>query len=241
MKESGKNHSSRKIRDKRAHPRIPVPFVKVRFEGCADDHSCVILNLSRSGALVQTPRSLSRNTLVGTSFVLPGVDGPLECGARVVWSRDVYDVHARMGIRFEGDDALLDKLGDFVSSQIVSRAEIEARVAPRSPAPFVAVMVDAGSERIQGAILDISRVGILVQTARPVNSDGILGVAFILPETHGVVKCQAKVVWRRDLYDGHFTQGMEFIGIASSVLKDIDGFVRKSDEAQALKQMMAFK
>ncbi|MBI5189964.1 MAG: PilZ domain-containing protein [Nitrospirae bacterium] len=229
---SNKNASDQKAgmpanNDKRANARVPVPFIPLTVENGMESLACSILNISMGGALIQAPHEFARNSSITTSFELPGDAVPIVTPSRVVWTRNVYDIHVRIGIRFEASEAVTDRVGGYVDRQMNFRPVFVERAAARMSAPCIAVVINDGRKVQNGVILDISRSGVLLQTAEPINPGSVVTASFILPHTHKVVKTQAKVVWRKNLYGQFENKGLEFVNIDPTAEKYIENFVEK--------------
>ena len=219
--------STRKTSDKRTDPRIPVPFISVKIEDDAGQLSCVMLNLSSSGTLVQAPKLLRKQSIIKMSFVLPDTETTVSCTARVMWSRNVYEIHSRLGLKFEHCEPSAKIIAEYIENQIISRAERMKRAASRTPAPFIAAMIGNGREHLQGAVLDISSNGILIQTSKLMEAGSVVSIAFMLPDSNRLVKCKAKVVWNRRLYGDYVSEGFEFVGMEPEAVKSIEEYVAK--------------
>lgn len=213
--------------DKRLSPRVPAPFIPLTLAYGKESVSCAVLNIGKGGALIQAPRELPRNSVITTAFSLPGVPEPLSCDAKVVWSRSVYDIHVRIGIRFDGCEAAMEKIAGYVDRQIGARPAHTDRATLRAAAPFIAAVINDGRKIQNGVILDISRSGVLIQTREPIAPGSVVTASFILPHTHKVVRTQAKVVWRKNLYGEFENKGLEFVGLDQAAEKYIGRFVEK--------------
>jgi len=214
--------------DKRADKRVPVPLIPVKVGEQPEALSCVMLNISRSGALIQAPKSLEEQSFIKTNFLLPNTETAVDCRSRVIWSRNVYKIHARMGIKFDDmSSSAADEIGGYVQNQIAPRPERRKKSEPRVPAPYLSVTIADGHGHSRGVILDISRSGLLIQTAKKKNAGSVVRAEFILPGSGKTVKCLARVAWRKNLYGVLANEGLEFIDINAESLKRIDEFVGK--------------
>ena len=214
--------------DKRANPRVPVPLIPVRVGDEPESLPCVMLNISRSGALIQAPKSLDEKSVINTNFVLPNTETAVGCRSRVMWSRNVYKIHARLGIKFDDmDPAVAEEIDRYVHNQIAPRTEHKKRVEPRVPAPYLSTVIADGHGHSKGVVLDISRSGMLVQTAKKTTTGSVVRAEFILPGSCKAVKCLARVAWRKNLYGVLANEGLEFIDIGAEDLNSIDEYVIK--------------
>jgi len=220
--------------DKRSDARVPVPLIPVIVGEESEPLTCVMLNISRTGALIQAPKTLDAQSVIKTNFVLPRTETPVGCRSRVVWSRNVYNLHTRLGIRFDDiDPASSEAIQTYVHDQIKPRNEHKARVQQRVPTPYLSVVIGDGRGHSNGIILDISRSGLLVQSKKKINTGSVVSAEFTLPGTDKAVRCLAKVAWRKHLYGVLANEGLEFIDISAEDLKNIDEFVGKQQLPQA--------
>lgn len=70
-------------RERRKHPRYPVKMpVTVTFG--AETYTVLVKDICREAIFVEIERVLARGSEVTVTFALPGKDGPLQVGGRVV-------------------------------------------------------------------------------------------------------------------------------------------------------------
>ncbi len=212
--------------DKRSNPRVPVSLIPVRVGDEPEPLPCVMLNISRSGAMIQAPKPLNEQSVIKTNFVLPSTETSVDCRSRVVWSRNVYKIHSRMGIKFDDiDSATAEGIDGYVHNQLSPQPGRKIRVGQRVSAPYLPIVIADGHGHSKGVILDISRSGLLVQTAKKSRAGSVVRAEFTLPETGKSVRCLARVAWRKNLYGVIANEGLEFIDIATEALGYIDEFV----------------
>jgi len=228
-------HSANKTQhNTRSCARVPVPLISVNVgEGPKPLH-CIMMNLGCAGALVQAPKLMGEQSVIKTRFMLPDTKTPVDCNSKVVWSQSVYNVHSRIGIHFEDIDAdTAEKINGYVLDQIMPRPEKNRRAERRAPASYLSVRVDEGHGASEGIILDISRSGVLVQSATKPTPRFIVKVEFTLPGTTRAIKCLARVAWRKTLYGALVNEGLNFIDIDAEGLKSIDEFLGRQELHQA--------
>jgi hypothetical protein len=188
--------------------RAPRLTVSARIEGLAQYWSSVrVVDVSPTGALLECPRFLEKNSLL--TLQLPLGDGPLSVRARVVHCTEAEPDVYRAGVRFE---ALPTELRDRVRELIRMNLQQERREQPRV---FLGQTAQLRKE-VELRVLNLSLFGGLFSVGHPLEFESEHDFVFSLPQgdvhVRGVVRhCEA---WARARDAAIFRVGVEFTSLS---------------------------
>ncbi len=199
--------------------RAPRLNLSARIEGLAQYWSDVrVVDVSPTGALIECPRFLERNSLLTLQFSIE--DSPLSVRARVIHcTKHEPDVY-RAGVRFE---ALPAELRDRVRDLIRTSLQQERREQPRV---FLGQHAQLRKE-VELRVLNLSLFGGLFSVGNPLEFESEHDFVFSLPqgEVHvrGVVRhCEA---WARARDAAIFRVGVEFTNLSGDDRKRVVSYL----------------
>lgn len=206
---------------RRAPRMTPIDRVEGRAHCGADVR---VLDVSASGALVESPRSLEKGSLLTLELDLEGT--PLSVRSRVVHCTPTSDGAYRAGVQFEALPAgQRDRIRDLIRTGL----EQERREQPR-----VYVGQSAQLTRdIELRVLNLSLFGGLFAVRFPLEFDSTHDFVFQLPSgdvrVRGVVRhCEA---WAQARDAAIFRLGVEFTELEGEDRDRVTGFLE--DQIQA--------
>jgi hypothetical protein len=188
--------------------RAPRLTLSARVEGLAQYWSDVrVVDVSPTGALLECPRFLEKNSLLTLVFALG--DAPLSVRAQVVHCTKSEPDLYRVGVRFE---ALPSELRERVRELIRASLQQERREQPRV---FLGQQAQLRKE-VELRVLNLSLFGGLFSVGNPLEFESEHDFVFSLPqgEVHvrGLVRhCEA---WARARDTAIFRVGVEFTNLS---------------------------
>jgi len=188
--------------------RAPRLTLSARVEGHARYWSEVrVVDLSSTGALLESLRPLEKNSLLTLQFTLG--DPPLSVRARVVHCTPLEPDLYRAGVRFE---ALPAELHERVRELIRTNLREERREQPRV---FLGQPAQLRKE-VELRVLNLSLFGGLFSVGNPLEFESEHDFVFTLPQgdvrARGVVRhCEA---WARARDAAIFRVGVEFTALS---------------------------
>ena len=100
------------------------------------------------------------------------------------------------------------------------------RINPRIIIPLIPVEIGNEPGQCFGFILDVSRFGVMVQTARVMDADSCINIRFSLPQTNTDLECRARVAWSKTLNGCRTARcGLEFVDAGPEFIEKIDGYI----------------
>jgi PilZ domain len=184
--------------------------LSARVEGLAHYWGDVrVLDVSPSGALLESPRLLQRDSVLTLLFTLD--DTPVSVRARVVHCSETDGALYRAGVRFE---ALPIENRDRIQELIRASLQQERREQPRV---FLGQSAQVKKE-VELRVLNLSLFGGLFSVSNPLEFGSEHDFLFTLPQgevrARGVVRhCEA---WARARDAAIFRLGVEFTGLRGS-------------------------
>ncbi|HEY3345981.1 MAG TPA: PilZ domain-containing protein [Nitrospirota bacterium] len=110
-------------------------------------------------------------------------------------------------------------------------SEQDKRTAPRKVISLIPFEISDEPGQKFGFIINVSRTGLMVQTASFIYKGSLLDLSFNLPQTAGRVSCMARVTWTRMLEESHTMRGgLEFEQISPESADIIDQFVKTQED-----------
>ena len=107
------------------------------------------------------------------------------------------------------------------------------RFSPRIIIPLIPIEIGNDPSQFFGFILDISRLGVMIQTSRSMDADSLINIHFTLPHTKKSLNCRARVAWTKTQPGCRTTRcGLEFLDAGPEIIEEIDDYI----EAQEVKQ-----
>ena len=85
-----------------------------------------------------------------------------------------------------------------------------------------------------GYAKNLSKTGALIHTLTPKNVGEVFNIEFAIPRTDIVVKCQARVVWKREFGSEDKLppgMGIEFMDIDPEIAEKVDEWIHKRESA----------
>ncbi len=182
--------------------------LSARVEGLAQYWSNVrVVDVSPTGALLECPRFLERNSLLTLQFSIGG--SPLSVRARVIHCTLHEDDIFRIGVRFEALPAeLRDRVRDLIRTSLQQERREQPRVFLGQPAQL--------RKEVELRVLNLSLFGGLFSVGKPLEFESEHDFVFSLPEgdvrVRGVVRhCEA---WARARDAAIFRVGVEFTDLS---------------------------
>ncbi len=112
------------------------------------------------------------------------------------------------------------------------------RVNPRIIIPLIPIEIGNEPGQCFGFILDVSRSGVMVQTARVMDADSCINIRFILPQTNADLKCSARVAWSKTLHGCRTARcGLEFVDAGPEFIEKIDDYIEAQEVRQGCVQL----
>lgn len=205
--------------------RAPRLTLSARVEGLAHYWADVrVLDVSPSGALVESPRSLEKDSLLTLQFALN--ETPVSVRARVVHCGGTAGALYRVGVRFE---SLHPEDRERIRKLIQASLQQERRVQPRV---FLGQSAQLRKE-VELRVLNLSLFGGLFSVPNPLEFGSEHDFVFLLPQgevrTRGVVRhCEA---WARARDAAIFRLGVEFTGLTGTDRERVVAYLEEQIQA----------
>jgi hypothetical protein len=201
--------------------------LSARIEGHAQYWSHVrVVDVSPTGALLECPRSLEKNSLLTLQFSIG--DSPLSVRARVIHCTLYEDGVFRTGVRFEALPAeLRDRVRDLIRASLHQERREQPRVFLGQPAQL--------RKEVELRVLNLSLFGGLFSVGNPLEFESEHDFVFSLPqgEVHarGVVRhCEA---WARARDAAIFQVGVEFTNLSGDNRKRVVSYLEEENPPAA--------
>ncbi len=205
--------------------RAPRITLSARVEGLAHYWSDVrVLDVSPSGALIESPRFLEKDSVLTLQFELD--EDPVSVRARVVHCSESEGALYRAGVRFE---ALPAENRDRIRELIRTSIQHERREQPRV---FLGQSAQLKKE-VELRVLNLSLYGGLFSVSNPLEFGSEHDFVFNLPQgevrTQGVVRhCEA---WARARHAAIFRLGVEFTGLTGPDRERVVAYLEEQIQA----------
>lgn len=117
------NHTTVQGFNKRVNPRIIIPLIPIEIGNEPGQFFGFILDVSRSGIMIQTSRVMDEGSYINIRFILPQTNADLRCRARVAWSKTQHGCRtARCGLEFvDAGPEFIEKIGYYMEAQEVNQ------------------------------------------------------------------------------------------------------------------------
>jgi len=105
--------------NKRVSPRIIIPLIPIEIGNELRQFFGFILDVSRSGVMIQTFRSMDEDTLINIRFNLPHTKKSLNCSARVAWTKTQHGCRtSRYGLEFvDAGPEIIEEIDGYIEAQ----------------------------------------------------------------------------------------------------------------------------
>lgn len=113
------NHPSVQGFNKRVNPRVIIPLIPVEIGNEPGQFFGFILDVSRSGVMIQTSRLMDAESFIDIRFTLPLTNTGLKCRARVAWTKTQQGCRtARCGLEFvDAGPEFMEKMDNYIKAR----------------------------------------------------------------------------------------------------------------------------